>query len=683
MSESIPAAPVAPVSPHRIVQHDEERIDNYHWLREKDSPEVRSYLEAENRYTDAILAGSQTLRDQLSQEMVGRIQEDDTSAAYPMGAFEYFFRTAAGKQYRVYCRRRRNGGAEADEEVLLDLNGMAEGQRFMALSAFEVSDSGELLAYTTDVTGFREYVLRVKNLTTRQHLDLEVQGVGTVAWSAGDTYLFFTREDAAKRPHQLWRVDLSSGEAVLLLEEPDERFRIWVRRSRSGEFLFVGSSSHTADEIGFLRAGEPLGALSIIAPREPEHEYDIDHSGDRFYIRTNSGGRNFRLCSAPVDSYGRDHWREIVPHRPAVMLEALSAFQEHLVLREREDALPHLRVIRLGDGEQHRVQFPEPVYDLMPFPNREFQTDAILVEYTSLTTPPSVFACDLNRHTMTLLKREPVLGGYDPAGYRAERVRVPSEDGTEVPVSIVYKGDLTLDGGRPLYLIGYGSYGFSYPVNFQAGRISLLDRGVVIAIAHIRGGGELGKSWHDRGRMLNKRNTFTDFIAVADYLCRSGYTRADRLAIQGGSAGGLLMGAVLNRRPDLCRAALVLVPFVDVLNTMSDTSLPLTVGEFEEWGNPSVREHYEYMRDYCPYTNLASRSYPAMLVKTSLNDSQVMYWEPAKYVAKLRTLNTGSLPVVLHTNMDGGHGGSSGRYDRLRETAFDYAFLLTQLGVGA
>jgi oligopeptidase B len=467
----------------------------------------------------------------------------------------------------------------------------------------------------------------------------------------------------------------------LIYEEADALFRLHVWRSRSLAYLFVMSRSFTSAEVRYLPADRLDAGWSVLAPREKDHEYDVDHRGDLFYVRTNGGGqRNFRLVTAPVDDPRPERWSEVIPHRDDVMLDDVEVFAEHMVVHERKDGLARLHVTDFASGDTHHIAFPEPAYEVESESNAEFGASAYRFRYESLITPPSVFDYEIRTRTRLLLKQTPVLGGYDPTRYRSERVYATAADGVRVPVSLVCQRETPRDGTAAMVLSGYGAYGAPYPVLFSSNRLSLLDRGVTVAIAHVRGGGEMGKRWHDAGRMMAKRNSFTDFIAAADFLVDEGYAARDILAIEGGSAGGLLMGAVLNLRPDLCRAAVLRVPFVDVINTMLDESLPLTVGEFEEWGNPKVPEHYAYMKTYCPYTNLRPARYPAMLVRTSLNDSQVMYWEPVKYVARLRCLRTDERPLLLKINMGAGHGGASGRYDFLREIAFDYAFLLTLLG---
>jgi oligopeptidase B len=671
--------PVAPKIPRVEVVHGDRRVDDYYWLRDKGNPEVAAYLEAENACTDAVLRPTEPFRDSLYREMLRRIKETDLSVPYRDGGYVYWARTEEGQQYPILCRRRAPDGPE---EVTLDLNQLAEGLKYFSLGAYAVSDDGSLLAYSTDVTGFRDYTLFVKDLRSGDLLPLRIENTGSVAWAADGRTLFYTVEDAAKRAYRVYRHRLGEPTDELVYEEADELFRVFVHRSRSRAYLFLTVASHTTTEAWFLAAGRPADPWRVIAARAHEHEYDVDHHGGLFYIRTNDQGRNFRLVTAPVGDPGRENWRELVPHRPGVMLEGVDCFAQHYVLQEREDGLPHVRVTRLSTGEAHRIAFPEPTYSVFPDHNREFETSLFRYSYQSLVTPSSVFDYDMDRREATLLKEQPVLGGYDRTQYASERLFAVAPDGVRVPISIVYRRGLP-GHSRPLLLSGYGSYGFPLPVTFSSNRLSLLDRGVGFALAHVRGGGEMGKPWHDQGRLRNKMNTFTDFIAVAEHLIREGYTASDRLVIEGSSAGGLLMGAVVNLRPDLFAAVLSRVPFVDVLNTMLDASLPLTVGEYEEWGNPNDKDDYDYIKGYCPYTNLRPGAYPAMLVKTSFNDSQVMYWEPAKYVAKLRTLKRDATPLLLKTNMAAGHGGASGRYDFLREIAFDYAFILSRLGITA
>ncbi|HLN57171.1 MAG TPA: S9 family peptidase [Thermoanaerobaculia bacterium] len=661
--------------------HGEKLEDDYFWLRDRKNPEVKAYLEKENAYADAFMKPTEGLQARLYEEMLGRIKETDLSVPFRQGEFLYYSRTEKGRQYPIYCRKK--GTLEANEQVMLDLNEMARGERFMSVAEQEVSDDGNLLAYTTDNVGFREYRLHVKDLSTGKDFPETVEKVSSAAWAADNKTLFYTVDDHAKRPYRLYRHVLGTDPKtdVLVYEERDEMYRVNVHRSRSRKVLFLVSGSHTADEWRFLPADGPSGSFTMISPREKEHEYAVDHRGDSLYIRTNKGCRNFRVVTAPVAAPGQENWKEFLPCRPAVMVSGLDLFAGHAVVIEREDGLPRIRVVDLASGARHRVDFPEPVWAVGPQNNAEFETRLFRFGYQSFTTPQSVFDYDMATKERKLLKRTEVLGGYDPDRYQSERRYATAKDGTKIPISLVYKKGFVADGKAPLWLTGYGSYGAPSFATFNSNRFSLLDRGFVFAVAHIRGGGEMGKPWHDAGKMMSKKNTFTDFITVAEKLIADRYTSKDRLVIEGGSAGGLLMGAVTNMRPDLFKIVVSRVPFVDVINTMLDESLPLTVGEFEEWGNPKKKEEYDYIRSYSPYDNLAAEAYPTMLVKTSFDDSQVMYWEPAKYVAKLRTLKTDNNPLLFKINMAGGHGGSSGRYDRLRELAFDYAFVLTQLGI--
>jgi len=676
---STPLPPVAEKRPVETVLHGETRRDDYGWLRDKQAPEVRAYLEAENAYADSLTADLEPLRTRLYDEMLARIQQTDLSVPYRKGNWLYYTRTEEGKQYPIHCRRAVSEGA--DEQVLLDLNRLAEGHTFMALGDFEVSPDERLLAYTTDDNGYRQYRLHVLDLDTGDTLALGAERVTSVAWTADSRALFFTQEDpVSKRSHRLYRLELGQAHATLLDEERDERFDVGVSLSRSGEWLFYSVSSHTTSEVRVLRADQPLANWVTLAPRRQDREYDVDHRRGEFWIRVNDTGRNFRVVTAPVETPDSTHWTEVVPHRDGVMVTGLSCFAHHVVLSEREDALPRITVLEPERGRSRRVPFAEAAYTVGPSANEEYDPKAFRYTYESFVTPPSVYDLDLATLESKLLKRTPVLGGWDANHYAMERIHVTASDGTRIPVTLLHRKGVKRDGTAPCLLYAYGSYGIPSNVRFASTRFSLVDRGVVYALAHIRGGGDLGKPWHDAGRMQHKMNTFTDFIACAEGLKREKVCAPDRLVIQGGSAGGLLMGAVTNLRPDLFTGVLAQVPFVDVLNTMLDESLPLTVGEFEEWGNPKVKADYEVMRRYSPYDNLAPVAHPAMLVKTSLNDSQVGYWEPAKYVAKLRTLDTGGRPILFKCNMGAGHGGASGRYDALHEAAFDYAWVLRTLG---
>jgi oligopeptidase B len=692
MSQCTPAIqPPVPARKHteRTV-HGHTLVDDYAWLREKENPEVLAWLEAENAYCDATFAGTEELQKQLYQEMLSHIRETDISVPFRDRQYWYYSRTEQGRQYEIYCRRRGTAEApEEAEEILLDVNALAEGESFMALGTMTVSDDGSLLAYSFDNRGFRQYTLRIMDLRTRELLPERMKRVGSVVWAADNRTLFYTVEDEEqKRQFQLYRhvVGTLAAQDELIYEEEDERFNIGAGRTRDDEYLILESSSHTTTEERYLRADTPRGKWTLIEPRRDEIEYYADHRFGQLYIRVNDTGRNFRLVTTPLEMPGREHWKELIPHRAEIMLEEVDLFADHAVAWERRRGLQHVQVIPFaGRGpelqEGRELAFPEPVYSTHPHANRVFDTKKYRYAYQSLVTPASVFEYDMDSGESTLLKQVEVPGGFDRTQYESERIFVRAADGVEIPVSLVWRKDLREPHRNPLWVYGYGAYGYSLPTGFNSNRLSLLDRGFVLAYAHVRGGGDMGKPWHDAGRLMNKRNTFTDFIAATEYLVAHGYGAPDRVAAEGGSAGGLLMGAIANMRPDLYRAIVSHVPFVDVMNTMLDPTLPLTVPEYEEWGNPNEKEAFEYMLSYSPYDNLAAKAYPAMLVKTSLHDSQVMYWEPAKYVARLRTVRTDANRLILQTNLTAGHGGASGRYDYLEEIALDYAFLLQELAV--
>ena len=700
--------PIARQHPVEHVIHNDRRIDPYNWLREKENPEVIAYLNAENAYTDATLRETEPFQEKLYQEMLARIQQTDLSVPYRLRGYLYFTRTEKGRQYPIHARK--PDAADSADQLLLDLNAEAQGHSFLGVGSFDVSDDNQLLAYSLDTTGFCQYTLQIKNLATNETLQEKIERITSAAWSSDNRTLFYTVEDeVTKRSNRLYRHTLgSTAPDELLYDELDERFRIQIERTRSGTFLLLTIASHTTSEVHYLRADQPTGEFRIVAAREDTHEYYVDHHpgtdagidakrGGTFFVRSNSLGRTFRLLTVPVEDPRRKFWRELIATRPEVMLGSVDVFESHLALYEREDGLPFLRIVDLPKAFElhaaksdplaasHRIEFDEPAYSASFGSNPEFAPTHLRFYYESFVTPRSVFDYDLQSRERVLRKQQPVLGGYDPSKYAIERLHATANDGTRIPISLVRLRNRIPNpfSKSPLLLYAYGSYGISMPVGFNSNRLSLLDRGVTFAIAHIRGGGELGKPWHDAGRMHKKLNTFTDFIECAEHLIALHYTEQNKLVIEGGSAGGLLMGAVTNMRPDLFQLVISHVPFVDVLNSMLDASLPLTIGEYEEWGDPNKSEDYFYMKRYCPYTNLEAKNYPALLVKTSLNDSQVMYWEPAKYVAKLRTLKPKSdaNPLLLKINMGAGHGGASGRYDYLREIALDYAVLLTQLKI--
>lgn len=675
--------PVAKKVPKEDSTNGDKRVDNYFWLREKTNPEVIKYLEAENAYADAFMKPTEALQQTLYKEMVGHLKETDVNVPYREGNYFYYSRTEKGKQYAILCRKRES--LAAAEEVILDLNELAQGHKFLGLGAAEVSDDGQLLAYTTDTTGYRQYTLQIKDLHTGQLLPEKIERVDNVMWAADNKTLFYTTEDAVtKRRDKFYRHALGTDKSDLIYEEKDELYDIEANRSRDKRFVFLTSESKLTSEVRYISSDRPLDELKVISPREQDHKYFADHRGDVFYIRTNQGGKNYRIVTAPADNPQKKNWKEFMAHRMSVKLDDINLFANYLVVSEREKGLQQLEIIDLRSGgnnnKSHRIEFSEPVYSATLSSNHEFNTNVVRFNYQSLVTPSSVFDYDMTTRERKLLKQTEV-PGYDAALYKSERVFAPASDGTLIPVSIVYKKGLKMDGKNPMLLYGYGSYGFSIAPNFSSSRLSLLERGVIYAIAHIRGGGEMGEAWREQGRMMFKKNTFTDFIASAEYLIKQNYTSSDRLVIQGGSAGGLLMGAVTNMRPDLFKAVVAQVPFVDVVNTMLDASLPLTTSEYLEWGNPNEPKAYEYIKSYSPYDNVRAQAYPAMLVRVSLNDSQVPYWEGTKLVAKLRNVKKDNNPLILKVNMGAGHGGASGRYDALRDVAFDYAFMLTQMGI--
>ena len=660
--------------------HGEKLMDNYFWLRDKKNPAVIAHLESENAYTTAMMKHTEALQEKLYNEILSHIKQTDVNVPYKRGDYFYYTRTVEGQQYPIFARKHRT--LDAPEQIVIDVNELAKGHKFMSVGAFVPSDDGNLLAYSTDNTGYRQYTLQIKNLTTGELLPEKIERVNNVAWASDNKTIFYVTEDAVtKRSDKLFRHVLGTEKYDLIYEEKDELFDIGVGKTRDKAVIVLGSYSKTSTEGRYIPANNPNAEWKIILPRQKDHEYDVDHRNGLFYIRTNKGAKNFRVVTAPVSDPSEKNWKEFVAHRPAVKVENIDTFADHAVLSEWENGLQHIEIVDFKTNKRHRIAFPEPVYAAGPTSNAEFNTTVLRYNYQSLTTPSSVFDYDMNSRQAVLKKQTEVPGGFDKNNYKAERVFATASDGTKIPISLVYRKTVKLDGSAPMLLYGYGSYGVSISPGFSASRLVLLDRGAVFAIAHIRGGGELGEPWREAGRMMNKMNTFTDFIASAEHLVNNKYTSKDRLVIQGGSAGGLLVGAVSNMRPDLFKAVVSQVPFVDVLNTMLDATLPLTTSEYIEWGNPNEKAAFEYMKKYSPYDNIRKADYPAMLVKVSLNDSQVPYWEGAKFVAKLRDYKTDKNTLILKTNMGAGHGGASGRYDAFRETAFDYAFMLWQMGL--
>jgi len=652
--------------------HGDTRIDNYFWLRDRKNPDTIPYLEAENAYTKEKLKHTEALQAALYAEMLGRIQQTDLSVPVKRDDYFYYTRTEEGKQYSIQCRRKGPG----PEEILLDCNLLAEGHKYFRLGAFIASPNHRLLAYSVDVEGDEKYTVRVKNLDTGELLADEIPNTSyTVEWAADNATFFYTTLDDALRPYKVFRHALGVGEDALIYHEPDELFTLDLSSTRSRAYIFININSSLTSEVRYLRKDQPTGEFRILLPRAYETEYDATHHGDSFFIRTNDGGaKSFRVVEAPVADPAKANWKETIPGREGITIESVTAFQDYLVTEERHRGLTQICIRAMHNGTQHSIEFPEPVYTAELGANAEFNTKLLRFNYTSLVTPASIYDYNMETRERELKKQQAVLGGYDPQLYQSERIYAG-----EVPISLVYKKSFVRDGRAPMLLYGYGSYGISIDPSFSSDRLSLLDRGFVYAIAHIRGGMDLGKPWHEAGRLLKKKSTFTDFIACAEKLIAEKYTSPDRLAIMGRSAGGLLMGAVVNLRPDLFAAVVAGVPFVDSLNTALDASLPLTVGEYEEFGDPSKPEFYEYMKSYAPYENVTSQAYPAIFVTAGLNDPRVSYWEPAKWVAKLRALKTNDRPLLLKTNLGSGHFGASGRYEYLKETAIEYAFLLDVL----
>ncbi len=672
--------PVAKKLPHVTDIHGYKLTDDYFWLRQKSNPDVTAYLEAENAHTEDVMKPTKALQETLYKEMLGRIKQTDLTVPSRIGEYVYYSRTEEGKQYPYMCRKK--GGMEGAEEILLDVNALAQGHKYLGVGAYAVSDDANWLAYSIDSTGYRQYTLHVKDLRNGQVSTERIERVTSVAWATDNKTLIFATEDAvSKRRDKVFRHVVGTPANDLIFEEKDELFDVSVGRSLDKKVIFISSGAKTSSEYRYLKADAPAAAPALILARQPGHEYDVDHYNGEFYVTSNKGAKNFKVVKAPIADPSEKNWKPFIAHKAGLRIGGLTFFANHLVVSEREGGLSYLRVIDMKTQQSHRIATDEADYALGLSGNPEFNTTTVRFTYQSMVTPSSVYDYDLNTRQRTLLKRMEVLGGYDPASYESRRIWAAARDGAKVPISIVYRKGTKLDGSAPMLLYAYGSYGSSQNPTFSSARLSLLDRGVVYALAYIRGGGELGEEWREQGRMMQKMNTFTDFIDCADHLVKNKVTSSDRLVIQGGSAGGLLMGAVVNMRPDLFKASVAQVPFVDVINTMLDASLPLTTSEYIEWGNPNKKPEFDYMMKYSPYDNIKAQRYPALLVQVSLNDSQVPYWEGAKFVAKLRTVKTDTNPLLLKTNMGAGHGGSSGRYDALRETAFTYSFMLWQMGV--
>ena len=681
--------PIAPKRPKEITQHGQARLDNYFWMRYREDPEVLKYLHAEQDYLEEIMQHTKPLQEQLFQEMKGRIKEDDSSAPEKVGEFFYYTRFETGNQYPFFCRRK--GSLDGPEEILIDQNALAGENNFCRVGSFSVSPDGNLLAYSVDADGTEICTIYIKDLRTGSLLPEEitntygdVYGHAGIEWSGNGKSFFYVTRDAALRPFRIYRHVLGTDPLndTLLLEEKDETYFLWLTQSRSKAYIMAYLHSTITDEWMYFPNDGSTYEFRSFQPRIQGIEYQVEHAGDHFFVTTNENAQNFKLMRTLLQATTKENWEEVIPHRKDTLITGMDAFEDFLVLHERTAGLPQIRISGTdGLSNAWNISFPEPVYNIVPMRNPEYRTDILRFTYTSLVTPNSVIDFNVKEKTWTVVKQEEIPSGYDATQYVSERTHAAASDGTLVPISLVYKKGLEKNGNNPTLLYGYGSYGYSIDPSFDAKRISLLDRGFVFAIGHIRGGSELGRAWYENGKMLNKRNTFTDFIACAEHLIAERFTGKEKLGIMGISAGGLLVGACLTMRPDLFGAVVAKVPFVDVINTMSDASIPLTTLEYDQWGNPDDKDYFDYIMSYSPYDNIRAVEYPHVLITTGLNDPRVAYWEPAKFTAKLRELKLGDKTVLLRTNFEAGHAGASGRYDSLKEIAFEFAFLIDKIGI--
>jgi oligopeptidase B len=682
-SHTPPQPPVAKTIAHTDTVLGHVRVDQYYWLRQRGDTAVTNYLKAENKYTDEVMKHTEKFQDKLYKEMLGRIKETDLSVPVKEDSFYYYSRSVEGKQYPIMCRKLKS--LDAPEEILLDVNVQAEGHDFFDLGAFSVSPNHTLLAYSIDTAGNEDYTLVVKNLATGEMYSDSIPNTSApIEWTSDNGAFIYPVLDDIHRPYKLYlhKLGTTPDKDSVIFNEKDKAFSVYISKSKDKKYFFIGLSSNNATEYYFAKADNPLGKFTLFQARQPKVEYYVYHQGNDFYIHTNENAPNFRILKTPDTKPGKQNWKEVIPGRDSVYVEGIDVFKDFLTVFERENGLREIRVINLGDNSSYYVDFPEPIYIFWPSGNIDYDTDSLRFSYMSLVTPQTVYDYNLRTKERTLLKQYEVLGGYNPDEYLSERIFATADDGMKIPISLVYKKSLfKKDGSNPCYLRGYGSYGSSMEPTFYSNRLSLLDRGFVVAIAHVRGGSEMGRWWYEEGRLLNKRNTFTDFIACAQYLVDQKYTSPSGLVANGGSAGGLLMGAIANMRPDLFRIIVADVPFVDIVNTMLDPSIPLTVEEYTEWGNPHEEEYYNYMMSYSPYDNVKPQNYPNMLITAGLNDPRVQYWEPAKWTAKLRANNTDNNIIILKTNMEAGHMGASGRYDYLKDVAFEYAFIFDILGI--
>ena len=683
LNNSIIKAPVAKIIPENLEIHGDVRVDNYFWLRERENPQVIEYIKAENAYTDSVMSNTKALQETLFDEIKGRIKQDDASVPYKLDDFYYYSRFEEGQDYPLYCRKK--GALSSAEEIMLDVNQMAIGHDFISVRGRTVSWEQDLLAFAVDTLGRRIYSIQFKDLTTGEILPDVIPAVtGNMAWANDNKTLFYTKQDSnTLRSFQIYKhtIGTESENDELVFEEKDETFSCSVWRTKSKDYIMIGSYQTLSSEIRYIDATKVDDKFKVFLPREKDHEYAIDHFKNHFYIRTNQEAKNFRLMKTPVTKTGKDHWQEIIQHREDVFLSGFSIFRDQLVLSERKNGLTQIHILNWDGNNEHYLEFVEPAYLAYLSTNLDFNTATLRYGYTSMTRPNSVYDYDMQTREKKLLKQDEILGDFTSDNYVTERHYAKARDGVEVPISIVYRKDMKNANPSPLMLYAYGSYGYSMDATFSASRLSLLDRGFIYAIAHVRGGQELGRHWYEEGKLLKKKNTFTDFIDCAEYLVQERYTSPDRLFCKGGSAGGLLVGAVINMAPDLFQGAVADVPFVDVVTTMLDETIPLTTGEYDEWGNPNDEGYYRYILSYSPYDNVEAKEYPNLLVTTSMNDSQVQYWEPVKWVAKLRSLKKDQNMLIIKTEMEAGHGGLSGRFKKYKQTAFEYAFLLTHSGI--
>lgn len=681
-NQELLSAPIANKIPKELTTHGDTRVDNYYWLNDRNNKEVINYLKAENEYTEKSMAPLNGFKEALYKEMVGRIKQTDLSVPYKLRGYMYYTRYEEGKEYPIYCRKK--GDMNAAEEILLDVNQMAKGHSYYDVTGLSVSPDNKLLAYGVDQVSRRQYTMYIKNLETGKTFKESVPNTdGSYVWANDNKTIFYdVKDETTLRTYLIKKhiLNTKGSEDVSVYEEKDETFNCSVYKSKSEEFIFIGSYSTLTSEVFFLDANQPEQSFKSILPRERDHLYSVEYFEKYFYITTNKNAKNFKLIKKHINDIGIDNEEEVIPHRSNILLDGIEIFKNYLVISERENGLTQIRVIHWEGKKDTRIKFNEEVYSAYPSINPEFNTDILRYSYTSLTTPNSVYDYDLNTGEAVLLKQQEVVGGYDPKQYSSRRIMAKS-NGVLVPVSIVYNNKTIINANTPLLLYGYGSYGASMDPYFSSIRLSLLDRGFVFAIAHIRGGQEMGRQWYEDGKLLKKKNTFADFIACAEFLHNMGYSSPSHTYAMGGSAGGLLMGAVVNMRPDLFNGIVAQVPFVDVVTTMLDESIPLTTGEFDEWGNPKNEEYYHYIKSYSPYDNVTSQAYPNMLVTTGLHDSQVQYWEPAKWVAKLREMKSDDNKLYFYCEMEAGHGGKSGRFERLKEVALEYSFLLSLEGI--